>query len=146
MRGRTKRPNRRTSGNCSGWHWWNTLDSLSAEDTIVFDTETTGVDPELDEAVSIAVQSYAAPKGVPVEYHTLIKPRIPEKLLYQNAEMKSAYDIHGIHPDDLLGQPSFPGRSQHTMEDHAGEKTGYAGTPTLMSLCSTASASDTACP
>ncbi len=90
-----------------GWHWWNTLDSLSAEDTIVFDTETTGVDPELDEAVSIAVQSYAAPKGVPVEYHTLIKPRIPEKLLYQNAEMKSAYDIHGIHPDDLLGQPSF---------------------------------------
>ena len=65
------------------------------------------MDPELDEAVSIAVQSYAAPKGVPVEYHTLIKPRIPEKLLYQNAEMKSAYDIHGIHPDDLLGQPSF---------------------------------------
>ena len=40
-----------------GWHWWNTLNSLNVDDTIVFDTETTGVDPELDEAVSIAVQS-----------------------------------------------------------------------------------------
>ena len=23
-------------------------------------------------------------------------------------EMKCAYDIYGIHPDDLVGQPSFP--------------------------------------
>ena len=36
-----------------GWHWWNTLYSLGAEETIVFDTETTGTNPELDEAVSI---------------------------------------------------------------------------------------------
>ena len=53
-----------------GPYWWHTLSALSAEDTIVFDSETTGVNPEQDEAVSIAVQSYAAPKGVPVAYHT----------------------------------------------------------------------------
>ena len=90
-----------------GPHWWNTLSTLKAEDTIVFDTETTGTNPELDEAVSTAVQSYAAPKGAPVEYHTLIAPRFPEKLLEQNADKKSAYDIHGIHPNDLVGQPPF---------------------------------------
>lgn len=36
-----------------GPHWRATLDALAAEDTIVFNTETTGVEPELDEAVSI---------------------------------------------------------------------------------------------
>ena len=91
-----------------GWHWWHTLSLLNAEDTIVFDTETTGVNPELDEAVSIAVQSFAAPKSAPVAYHTLIAPRFPEKLLEKNAKNERAYDIHGIHPNDLLGQPSFP--------------------------------------
>ena len=91
-----------------GPHWWDTLHSLTAQQTIVFDTETTGVNPEQDEAVSIAVQSYAAPDGAPVDYHTLIAPRYPEKLLYQNAKMKCAYDIHGIHPIDLGGQPPFP--------------------------------------
>ena len=90
-----------------GPHWRNTLYALNAGDTIVFDTETTGVDPELDEAVSIAVQSYAAPKGAPVEFHTLIAPRFPEKLLDKNAAEMSAFDIHGIHPDDLVGQPPF---------------------------------------
>ena len=91
-----------------GWRWWNTLYRLSTGDTIVFDTETTGVNPELDEAVSIAVQSYAATKSAPVAYHTLISPRFPEKLLEQNADRKSAYDIHGIHPNDLVGKPTFP--------------------------------------
>ena len=43
-----------------------------------------------------------------VAYHTLIAPRFPEKLLEQNADQKSAYDIHGIHPNDLVGKPSFP--------------------------------------
>ena len=41
------------------------LHSLSAEDTIVFDTETTGTEKDLDEAVSIAAQSYASPSGAP---------------------------------------------------------------------------------
>ena len=91
-----------------GWHWWNTLYSLSIEETIVFDTETTGVSSELDEAVSIAVRSFAAPKGAPVEFYTLIAPRFPEKLLERNADGKSAYDIHGIHPNDLVGKPTFP--------------------------------------
>ncbi len=90
-----------------GPHWRHTLHSLSVEDTIVFDTETTGTDPEMDEAVSIAVQSYAALHRASIDYHTLIAPRFPEKLLVQNAETTSAYDIHGIHPDDLAGQPSF---------------------------------------
>ena len=91
-----------------GPHWCHTLSLLSAEDTIVFDTETTGVNPGLDEAVSSAVQSFAAPKGTPVAYHTLIFPRFPEKLLERNADQQSAYDVHGVHPNDLVGQPSFP--------------------------------------
>ena len=70
------------------------------------------------------LQSNAAPSGAPVEYHTLIAPRFPEKLLDQNADKKSAYDIHGIHPDDLVGQPPFPVVHEHAMEDHAGEKLG----------------------
>ena len=90
------------------WHWRHTLDSLHTEDTIVFDTETTGTDPELDEAVSIAVQSFAARQSAPIAYHTLIAPRFPEKSLEQNAKNECAYDIHGIHPDDLVGQPPFP--------------------------------------
>ena len=90
-----------------GPHWRHTLHSLSAEDTIVFDTETTGTNPELDEAVSIAVQSYAAFRSASIDYHTLIAPRFPDRLLVQNVDMTSAYDIHGIHPDDLVGQPSF---------------------------------------
>ena len=91
-----------------GPHWWHTLSLISVEDTIVFDTETTGVNPELDEAVSIAVQSFAAPKGAPVAYHSLIAPRFPENLLEQNAKNERAYDIHGIHPNDLVGKPTFP--------------------------------------
>ena len=82
------------------------------------------MDREQDEAVSIAVQSYAAPTGAPVEYHTLIAPRFPEKLLGQNADKKSAYDIHGIHPGRSGGAAVIPGRSQYAMEDHAGEKLG----------------------
>ena len=66
------------------------------------------MDPELDEAVSIAVKSYASPKGADIAYHTLIAPRFPQKLLYQNANGKCAYDVHGIHPHDLAGQPTFP--------------------------------------
>ena len=108
MPSRTKHSDRETSGNCTGGTGGTRCYSLNSEDTIVFDTETTGVDREQDEAVSIAVRSYAAPTGAPVDYHTLIAPRFPEKLLDQNADKKSAYDIHGIHPDDLVGQPPFP--------------------------------------
>lgn len=91
-----------------GPHWWSALHSLGAEDTIVFDTETTGTEKDLDEAVSIAVQSYASPSGAPVKYHTLIAPRFPGKLLERNAKGECAYGIHGIHPDNLAGQPPFP--------------------------------------
>ena len=91
-----------------GPRWWSALHSLGAEDTIVFDTETTGTEEELDEAVSIAVRSYASPFGALVKYHSLIAPRFPGKLLERNAKGECAYDIHGIHPDDLAGQPPFP--------------------------------------
>ena len=91
-----------------GPRWWSALHALSAEDTIVFDTETTGTEKDLDEAVSIAVQSYASPSGASVKYHTLIAPRFPGKLLERNAKGECAYDIHGIHPADLAGQPPFP--------------------------------------
>lgn len=121
-----------------GWRWWHTLYALSIEDTIVFDTETTGVNPELDEAVSVAVQSFAAPQGAPVNFHTLIAPRFPEKLLEQNADQKSAYDIHGIHPDDLAGQPSFPAVHSALWEIMQGRNWVCWNTD-LMSRCSTAS-------
>ena len=90
-----------------GPRWWSALHSLGAEDTIVFDAETTGTEKHLDEAVSIAVQSYASPSGGPVKYHSLIAPRFPGKLLERNAKGECAYDIHGIHPDDLADQPPF---------------------------------------
>ena len=90
-----------------GPRWWSALHSLGAEDTIVFDFETTGIEKHLDEAVSIAVQSYASPSGAPVKYHSLIAPRFPGKLLERNAKGECAYDIHGIHPDNLAGQPPF---------------------------------------
>ena len=91
-----------------GPRWWSALHSLGAEDTIVFDTETTGLETDLDEAVSIAVRSYASPSGAPVKYHSLIAPRFPGKLLERNAKGECAHDIHGIHPADLAGQPPFP--------------------------------------
>lgn len=69
-----------------GPYWWHTLSSLNAEDTIGFDTETTGVNPDMDEAVSIAARSYALPSGAPVKYHSLIAPRFPGKLLERNAK------------------------------------------------------------
>ena len=103
-----KSPRPRDIWQLYGAHWYNTLHSLEAEDSIVFDTETTGANPELDEAVSIAVQSFAAQQRPPAAYHTLIAPRFPEQLLERNAQNVCAYDIHGIHPDDLVGQPSFP--------------------------------------
>lgn len=82
--------------------------SVTAGNTIVFESETTGTQATLDEAVSIAVQSYAAPNSAEIEHHTLIAPRFPEKLLFQSAEGNCAFDVHGIHPDDLAGQPTFP--------------------------------------
>ena len=99
-----------------GPRWWSALHALGAEDSIVFDTETTGVNPDLDEAVSIAVRSYASPSGAPVKYHSLIAPRFPEKLLERNANGECAYDIHGIHPADLAGQPLFPAVHQALWE------------------------------
>ena len=51
-----------------GWHWWNTLYALSIEDTIVFDTETTGVSPELDEAVSLSAQSLQRPRALRLSF------------------------------------------------------------------------------
>ena len=92
-----------------GSRWWSALHSLGAEDTIVFNTAATGTRNEnLDEAVSIVVRSYASPSGAPVKYHSLIAPRFPGKLLERNAKGECAYDIHGIHPTDLAGQPPFP--------------------------------------
>ena len=91
-----------------GPRWWSALHSLGAEDTVVFDTETTGLETDLDEAVSIAVRSYASPSGTPAKYHNLIAPRFPGKLMERNAKGECAYDIHGIHPADLVDQPPFP--------------------------------------
>ena len=54
------------------------------------------------------MRSYACVSGAPVQYYTLGAPRFPGNLPERNAEGESAYDIHGIHPDDLADQPPFP--------------------------------------
>ena len=99
-----------------GPRWWSALHSLGAEDTIVFDTETTGTETDLDEAVSIAVRSYASPSGAPVKYHSLIAPHFPGKLMERNAKGECAYDSHGVHPADLADQPPFPAAHQALWE------------------------------
>ena len=107
-----------------GPRWWSALHSLGAEDTIVFDTETTGIETDLDEAVSIVVRSYASPSGASVKYHSLIAPHFPGKLLERNAKGECAHDIHGIHPSRSGGSAAHSDRVPGAVGDHVGEELG----------------------
>ena len=94
--------------------WRMVLPRLTRAATVVFDTETTGVDTSTDEIVSVAATMYPNPHAIAAEnmgintrYYTLVKPNNPDKLLWQSAKGTCAYDIHGIHPDNLVGAPTF---------------------------------------
>lgn len=71
--------------------------------SVVFDIETTGINKKWEEIVSIAVKSPVDS----VEMETLIMPKRPKRLLQKGEDGKCAYDINGIHPDDLVGSPTF---------------------------------------
>ena len=93
------------------------LMSWLLEPAVVFDTDTTGVSPELDEIVSIATKELFPQRGEsgentemppPAEpFYSLTQPRNPAKLLYKSGKGTCAADIHGIRPEHLERQPSF---------------------------------------
>ncbi len=85
----------------------NALSRLFSEPFVVFDVETTGLEPYFDEIVSFSALLYdPSAQSVSGNIDTLIAPRFPEKLLVKEGKF-SAYDINGIHPNDLVGKPSF---------------------------------------
>lgn len=79
------------------------LPVMLSSGSVVFDIETTGINKKWEEIVSIAVKSPADQ----VEMQTLIMPKRPKRLLQKGKDGKCAYDINGIHPDDLIGSPTF---------------------------------------
>ncbi len=79
------------------------LPALLGSNAVVFDIETTGLNSRWHEIVSLAAKS---PDGV-VDMNTFIMPKRPKDLLTKNESGQSAYDINGIHPDDLVGSPTF---------------------------------------
>ena len=96
-------------------YWRSVITQINACPTVVFDTETTGTYPQLDEIVSIAITMYpnshaalAHEQGQPTHYYSLVRPKNPEKLLHIGVKGTSAYDINGIHPDHLVRASTFP--------------------------------------
>jgi len=58
----------------------------------IFDTETTGVDPQKDRIIEFGFQQWG-PEGLVKEYRTLINPRVPIP--------PGASAVHGIYDDDF---------------------------------------------
>lgn len=70
--------------------------ALFAKGFLILDTETSGLEGEI---IEIAVITHTGR----VLLNTRIKPKRPEEIIESRA-----YDIHGIHPDDLKDAPTFP--------------------------------------
>ena len=79
------------------------LPVMLSDDAVVFDLETTGLSSRWDEIVSFAVKSPTRP----VELNSLIMPKRPKQLLKVGKNGTCAYDVSGIHPDHLIGSPTF---------------------------------------
>ncbi len=79
------------------------LPIMLSPNSVVFDIETTGINKKWEEIVSIAAKSAASQVGM----KTLIMPKRPQRLLTVGKNGKCAYDINGIHPDHLVGSPTF---------------------------------------
>ncbi len=79
------------------------LPALLGSNAVVFDIETTGLNSRWHEIVSLAARSPTDAVGQSM----FIMPKRPKDLLKENKSGKSAYDINGIHPDDLIGSPTF---------------------------------------
>lgn len=79
------------------------LPTLLEPNAVVFDVETTGLNSRWHEIVSFAARSPTDAVGT----STFIMPKRPNDLLKASDSGKSAYDINGIHLDDLVGSPTF---------------------------------------
>jgi len=77
---------------------------LGSNALAIWDSETTGLAVDADEIVSFAAVDWAGTRIG--DENLFIQPRHPERLLSRNNGV-SAYDIHGIHPDQLTDQPPF---------------------------------------
>ena len=79
------------------------LPMMLSHQAVVFDIETTGLNSRWHEIVSFAAKSPSTQQGI----QTLIMPKRPQDLLKKDGSGTCAYDINGIHPDDLVGSPTF---------------------------------------
>jgi DNA polymerase III subunit epsilon len=91
---------------------------LLADECLILDTETTGLDAGHNEIVQIAVIN---PAGETL-FDTYVNPQHPERLLERNKFGLSASDINGITPDLLLGAPTWPAVYARLLEIVAGHK------------------------
>lgn len=74
---------------------------LADPTTVLLDTETSGLKEDGAEIVQIGLLSVSGA----VLMNTLVKPQHPEKLLVKGSKGISPFDVHGIHPDRLIGAP-----------------------------------------
>lgn len=80
-------------------------DLMRSGNFLVIDTETTGLDVNLSEIVEISVVSGTGE----ILLNTRVCPTAEglSQLVTKNRRGISAYDIHGIGPEQLRGEPSF---------------------------------------
>lgn len=77
--------------------------TLLESDIVIMDTETTGIDNQKDEPVSIAVID----KEGNTLINTRLKPTDPARLLIRSKKGICAADISGIRPEHLENEPTF---------------------------------------
>lgn len=80
------------------------LQVLRQPDTVILDTETTGLTAGYNEIIQLAVIDLQGN----VLIDTLIKPEHPERMFERGERGRSAHDIHGISAEALADAPTFP--------------------------------------